>query len=255
MEVSLLRGWEAPDLDPIVERIRRWSEKYDIRVNSVHGPSGAPPHDHWLADPDEDQRRQNLQDRRRVLQAARRIGARYVVVEYECFGQWPFWPHDQPALTRFPKAKELWRQSFENLLEEAARVGIRLAVENVDGLPCADVAEALKPYDPDLVGVCFDSSHASYGPDLFAELAPLIPRLIGTHLSDNDGLEGGNFIDRHWFPFQGRIDWNRLMKILVTATACPVFIVEVLTPEKTITPELVASLDRLHKLIEIHGKS
>jgi sugar phosphate isomerase/epimerase len=250
MEASLLRGWDEPDLDRIVAQICRWSEKYDIVVNSVHGPSGAPPHDHWLADPDEAERQKNIQERRKVLNAARQIGAKYLITEYECCGWWPFWPHDLPAVTLFPKAKELWHRSLSDLLEDAARTGVRLAIENIDGLPCADVAEALTHYDPNLVGICFDSSHALYGPGIFEELGHLIPRLIGTHLSDNDGLEGRQFVDRHWFPFQGTIDWNRLMKTLVTATPCPVFIVEVLSPEKRITPGLVDSLHKLRDLIE-----
>jgi sugar phosphate isomerase/epimerase len=249
VELSLLRGWADPDLDRTINQVCRWIEKYDLVVNSVHGPSGAPVHDHWLADPNEDERQKNLRERRIVLEGARRFGAKYVITEYECFDQWPFWPHGQSAQLTFPDAKKIWRRSLDDLLEDAVRTGVKLAIENVDGLPCTEMAEAVDAYDPNLVGICFDSSHASYGPGVFDELATLTPRLIGTHLSDNDGLDPRHFIDRHWFPFQGAIDWNRLMKTLVTLTTCPVFIVEVLSPEKKITPQLADTLEKLQHLI------
>jgi len=34
-------------------------------------------------------------------------------------------------------------------------------------------------------------------------------RLLATHLSDNDGKE-----DRHWLPFTGIVDWQRICAVL-----------------------------------------
>lgn len=250
VEVSLLRGWTDPDIDQTVSRICRWIEKYDITVNSVHGPSGAPVHEHWLADPDENERRKNVQERRIVLEGARRLGAKYVVIEYECYDRWPYWIHNKPPVHVFPDSKEIWQRSIDALIGDAARTGVKLAIENVNNIPCAPMAQRLAGYDPDLIGFCFDSSHATFGGYFFEELTELIPRIIGTHLSDNDGLENNLWDDRHWPPFHGIIDWDRLMKTLVTSTLCPVFIVEVLSPEKKITHELADSLDQLRNLMQ-----
>jgi sugar phosphate isomerase/epimerase len=228
----------------------RWMEKHDLRVHSVHGPSGMPGNAHWLADPDEEARKLACAERRVCITKARQMGAEYLVVEYEGYDCWPYWPHHSPVERAYPHATALWVRSVEELLEDVVRCDLKLAIENIDGLSCATQRDLLAAWDPELVGVCFDSSHATFGGQFYSELDYLAPLVIGTHLSDNDALEGSSWVDRHWFPFQGSINWSRLMGTLLSTTTCRTFIVEVLSAENRITPELVAALDRLRSLLE-----
>jgi sugar phosphate isomerase/epimerase len=250
VEVTIMEGYLPPGDRAAVEQVARFAERYGVRVNSVHGPSGWPTNGHWLADADPAVRRLAIAERIQAMEGAARLGARYMVVEYEAYPNWPFWPHGQPPVARFPDARVRWRESLEQLLAPAARAGIRLALENIDDLPSADLAAELDTLDPALVGVCFDASHAAYGGRLEAELDLLASRLIGTHLSDNDCLAGPEYSDRHWRPGLGALDWSRLLHRLATETACDCLILEILDRERPwLNPELLAAYRELERLL------
>lgn len=102
IEICVLRGYLDPGSKDTIAEVCRWIEKYDFTVNSVHGPSGMPGNGHWLAEPNEEKRRISIDRRLAVLQVARQMGARYMVVEYEGYDQWPYWPHESPAQTTYP---------------------------------------------------------------------------------------------------------------------------------------------------------
>lgn len=251
IEACILPGWIDPGDEKTIAALGNWAAKHGVRIRSVHGPSGWPGNPHWLADPDEEKRAANVAERRQVMRSSKQLGARYVVVEYECYGHAPYWPHESPVQQYYPGARALWLRSFEELLEEAARTGIKLGIENIDGLPCADLAEVVSKADAKLVGVCFDSSHATYGRHFFEELEYLLPFIIGTHLSDNDALPGRQWSDRHWFPYNyaGDIDWDRLVSKLVTSSPCDCLTVEVLSEKKQITPPLVEALGKMRAAV------
>lgn len=249
IEIGILRRWNDR-YDPAQFReLCRWVERYDITVNSVHGPSGEPGNGQWLADPDEDRRRAALAERREVLESARILGAKYLIVEYECYEQWPYWTKGGQAVARYESSKEIWQESLKELLDDARRAGVGLAIENMFGPSCRELAEAIHGQDPDLVGVCFDSSHATYGEeDFFDNLRCLAPRIVTTHLSDNDGLEAAAWQDRHWAPFQGAIAWESLIRTLLSAGYGGCVMLEVLDRENRITDTLQASIARIREL-------
>jgi len=254
MEISLLRGWLDPHAKNTIADVCRWLEKYDLQALSVHGPSGMPVQGHWLADPDDAVRRQNIVERRLVLEGAKAFGAKYMIVEYECYDRWPFWPHNSPVEFSYPHAHELWKRSMDELVTDADRAGVKIAVENIDGLPHDTMARTVAEWPADVVGICFDSSHATYGDTFFEQLDCFKNRIIGTHLSDNDALPGIEWQDRHWFPFQGVINWERIAETLAAVKTCPILIVEPLTPDHKITPPLAESLEKLRSLIARKGK-
>ena len=228
----------------------RWIERYGMTVNSVHGPSGEPGNGQWLADPVADRRRAALAERREVLESARILGARYLIVEYECYTQWPYWPEGGQAVVRYEHSSEIWLESLKELLDDASRAGVGLAIENMFGPSCRELVRVIQGLDPDLVGVCFDSSHATYGrEDFFDNLRCLAPRIVTTHLSDNDGLEEAAWQDRHWAPFQGAIEWERLVGVLLAAGYRGCFMLEVLNWENRITEALQGSITRMRELL------
>lgn len=250
VELLVMDGYLAPGDWAALDEVVRLAEKYKVKINSVHGPAGYPTNQHWMADPDPEVRKRAVAERALAIEAAARLDARYCVVEYEAYTHWPYWPHEQSTQTVFPEVRQLWRESLEQLLHPATLFAVKLAIENIDGLPAGELMEELEPYTPDLVGVCLDTSHGSYENGLKEVLDVLTPRIIATHLSDNDCLGGSEYSDRHWFPFKGAIDWPWLLGRLACETACECLVVEVLDREQPwLTPEFVAAYSQLEALL------
>jgi len=250
VEVIVMEGYIPPGDMAFAGQVRRAADACGITVHSVHGPSGWPTNGHWLGDPNEDARRRNVQERCLAIEGAALLGARYLVVEHEAYDQWPYWPHGQPAQQLFPDAWDQWRRSFDDLLPVAERADIALAIENVDGIPDEWLPGLLGGMTRRQAGVCFDSSHATYGNKFWEKLDRLAPYIIGTHLSDNDGLPGAAWVDCHWRPFEGIIDWPQLIAVIASRSPCDCMNLEVLDRDNPrITPELVCALRRVADLV------
>lgn len=105
-------------------------------------------------------------------------------------------------LPQFP-AGNTGIQRLLRLLDEATRLGIRLALENVERpdyleyVFCSICSENL--------GFCYDSGHDFLVSGGFSMLEKYAGRLLALHLHDNDGKE-----DQHLVPGEGRIDWEAL---------------------------------------------
>lgn len=234
----------------MADRVVGWAGKYGVTIDSVHGPSGYPTVKHWLADPDLSARDWAVKKRRESIQTTAILGAKYMVMEYEIYDRWPFWPHLSPVEAWHPDSQHLFEESFRQVAAEAEAQGVKIALENVSSISAASQMKLLEQYDPKIVGVCFDSCHATYGSDVFAQLDVLAPRIIGTHLSDSDALEGNKWSDRHWPPFAGVIHWERLVRRLARIPFLDVLMVECCCPQNTVTPEVTASLRRLETLVD-----
>ncbi len=250
IEVCVLERWLPPGAAALIAQVRSWAKQYGVNVHSVHGPSGEPGGKFWLADPDDAARREAIEVRRLALKTACELGAKYMVVEYECYRPGRFgWPKNIAMKKKYQTPEKLFRDSVNVLLDDAARYGIKLAIENIYGCPADEQMEMMQTWDPDLVGVCFDSSHAAYGGHFFDELALLAPRIIGTHLSDNDMLDVAAYADRHWRPWTGAIDWTRLVGELVRRGRCECLMLEVLDRENPgISKELIVAYRKIGKL-------
>jgi sugar phosphate isomerase/epimerase len=104
--------------------------------------------------------------------------------------------HDAPP----PTDRGLNR--LAGLVEEAARSGVVIALENVR--VNAGLDRALTEIDSPHLGFCYDSSHDHlHAARPTAILRRWGGRLAYTHLSDNDGTR-----DCHWVPGRGTIDWT-----------------------------------------------
>ncbi|MFH0963478.1 MAG: sugar phosphate isomerase/epimerase family protein [Planctomycetota bacterium] len=114
---------------------------------------------------------------------------------------------DRPARLR-------WLQrSVGDLRAHARRHCVIIAVETMPfpHIP-ADQAEVLRVVehcDPECVGICVDTNHLNLSGDLLGAIARLGRRIVAFHLSDNDGQE-----EKHWYPFEGVIDWKRVMRAI-----------------------------------------
>ena len=101
-------------------------------------------------------------------------------------------------------------KSVEELLKPAAKVNIKIALENLPhygtGRPFHSMSELLELINPmpDYVGLCLDTTHAKIsGHNPLDELNVAADRLFSLHLHDTDGEQ-----DRHWTPGRGIIEWD-----------------------------------------------
>ena len=112
-------------------------------------------------------------------------------------------------------------RNFSILAEEAAKLGVAIAFENLEG---EQFLYALMDQFRDMphIGFCWDSGHEHcYNHDK-ALLADFGDRLMVTHLNDNPGICDPNGMisskdDLHYLPFDGTIHWEE--KILQLRSA------------------------------------
>ena len=93
---------------------------------------------------------------------------------------------------------------LEPVVRYAEEAGVKIAFENIDHPQC--LLQTMAHFTDKHVGFCFDAGHEAcrgYG----YEFLPLVgDRLICTHIHDNDMVD-----DLHLIPFDGKIDWQRVM--------------------------------------------
>jgi len=116
-----------------------------------------------------------------------------------------------PGGTASEELSALRIEQFTSLAEFARRVGVRIAIENMMdsqnqrgyGSQIAELHELIDAVGSDMLGICFDTSHANVQNLNFAEaIRECDIRLIATHISDNDGSG-----DQHKMPGYARINW------------------------------------------------
>ena len=94
-------------------------------------------------------------------------------------------------------------RSIEYLIPFAQKNKVTLSLENTWR---SDYLEAVwQRYPNEGLGFCFDTSHANLRHQ-FDLLKDHYDILTALHISDNDGLQ-----DRHWPPFDGIIDYEKLV--------------------------------------------
>ena len=114
--------------------------------------------------------------------------------------------HCQPEYQTEPDMA-LGLSYLEPVVRYAEDAGVKIAFENIDHPQC--LLQTMAHFTDPHVGFCYDSGHEAcrgYG----YEFLPLVgDRLICTHIHDNDGID-----DQHLIPFDGKIDWQRVMRQL-----------------------------------------
>ena len=124
----------------------------------------------------------------------------------------------------FKESKRRNYDYFMPYLEEAAKYGIGIAIENMaddirrtylrpSAVYCSthvELVDLVDSFQVDNVGICWDFGHAHLmGLDQREALRYIGERLKATHIADNSGMR-----DDHIMPFQGTIDWRRILPVL-----------------------------------------
>ncbi len=160
-----------------------------------------------------------------TLRLTARIGAKYFVIHGDEFD---FEKQEYTA-----DAALLYNYDYyAPIVEEAGRLGIRIAFENVfeDSKvrprfcsQAEDLARLIDKFDAPHVCACWDTGHAAVA---FRENQPDAISLLGsriecTHIHDNY-LNG----DTHMIPFTGKINWQSCMSALKRDTKAEVLSLE-----------------------------
>jgi len=187
--------------------VKKLVEANGLRVRSVHAPCEA----EWdISSEDDAVRRKSVEEAILSIERCREMGGELVVIHpgrtVASEGDTAMAEHDR----RTTKSVE----SFKDIQQAARDNGIRIALENqwaneVGGKE-KHFLRLLDTLDPQVVGICFDSSHANITPGTFEMFGRVNHPIITTHLSDNHGT-----YDEHKPPFTGAIDWLEVLGFLL----------------------------------------
>jgi sugar phosphate isomerase/epimerase len=186
---------------------RRMAEDNGMWVRSVHAPCEG---DWDISSENESVRKQSIRDVILSVQRCREMGGQVVVVHP---GR-AVTAKDDAALAEFDRRTDKSISSFKELRQAALDHGVRIAVENQWanelGGKETHFRRLLKTLDPDVFGICFDSSHANITPGTFEMFQRITHPIISTHLSDNRGV-----YDEHKPPFTASVDWEKVIGLIL----------------------------------------
>ncbi|MBN1676578.1 MAG: sugar phosphate isomerase/epimerase [Kiritimatiellae bacterium] len=177
--------------DAEIEQIRGWLDAFGLRVLDLHASAGQ--EKNWCA-PHPDVRAAGVELIVNRMRMAAAFASDVIVLHLRSRGD-----RAEPSY---------WQdvgQSLSELEPEAARLGVRIAMENG---PWRGIARVLGDQAPGFIGLCYDSGHGNLPErDGLTHLESWLERLIAIHLHDNDGRA-----DQHRLPFLGSVDWPRLAR-------------------------------------------
>ena len=230
------------------------ARKAGIRLGAVHAPWGAA---FDLNCSDMARRKGLIEDHKTAMAYAVDAGCRTYTMHVGAYS----WVFEHIPMKRL---RELATDALEQLLPEAEKLGIIIAVENSYEPPnsAAEVAGLVSAFDSPCIGCCFDTGHACLmspfpGKDqskYFEEIsdawwegigetadsfAVMKPYIVTFHLHDNDG-----YSDAHQLPGTGRIDWKKQIAELRSAPRLISLQTEVRTIPQTLSVKRIAETFR-----------
>lgn len=187
------------DYKPIVEE----GNRLGMTLQSIHAPFTKVK---YLWGEDEEAAQDALNELLECLQVCAECGAPIMVV-HVYIGFKEFLPITETGLNR-----------YRVLVEEAERLGVKIAFENTEGEEyLAALLETFR--SSPAVGFCWDTGHEmcyNHSKDMLSLYGD---RLICTHINDNLGIKdfGGEIYytdDLHLLPFDGIGDWDDIARRL-----------------------------------------
>jgi sugar phosphate isomerase/epimerase len=117
----------------------------------------------------------------------------------------------------FEESREISIEFIEALNQQAMRLGIQLAIENLPVMSNQmrrfgwSIKELKDAFPNHTIGFCLDIGHVIInGLDLRSEIRAAGERLLSVHASSTDGVA-----DRHWPLDEGVVRWPEVKKELV----------------------------------------
>lgn len=176
-----------------IDRIEGWLRGYGLAVRDLHASAG---NQHCWCSAEEKSRRPGVELVANRIEMASRLGADVIILHAPMPAPWEqaFAEHWRAAM-----------RSLDILRPLAKACSVRIAFENGN---YAVLEALLGGFEPELVGLCYDSGHGNLDGGL-DWLPAHASRLIAIHLHDNDGRR-----DLHKIPMTGTVDWPRLAEVV-----------------------------------------
>lgn len=181
--------------EPEIQHIAGLMKELHLSLYDIHAPAGA--EKNWFSDV-EYQRLAGVEIIKNRVDMCRTLGGSVIVTHI-------------PEL--IPENLGSWRQlkkSLDELEEFCVDRAVRIAVENRPFDEFNGIEELLSRYDPEYIGLCYDSGHGNIGGKGLGHLDSVKERLISVHLHDNNGIA-----DQHRPIFTGTLDWEELARLIV----------------------------------------
>ncbi len=180
--------------EPEIRHIEQLLNRLALSLYDIHAPAGA--EKNWYSTV-EYQRLAGVEIIKNRVDMCTVLGGSVIVV------------HTPPTN---PANRDAWsqlRKSLDELEEYCMTRSVRIAVENRANDQFLGIRELFSEYEPDFLGLCYDSGHGNIGGMGLHHLDSVKERLISLHLHDNDGSA-----DQHRPIFSGTVDWGELVRVV-----------------------------------------
>ena len=176
--------------EPEIAQIQSWLSEFGLQLLDLHATTGQ--EKNWTSE-HEYERQAGVELVQNRIDMVSRLGGDVTIIHL------PIEPgHDQ------------FRRSMDELRDFAMQRNMRIALENGK---LEAMVWAMAEFEPEYVGLCYDSGHGNIGWMDLDSLETYKDRLLSVHLHDNDGKD-----DLHQLPFTGTIDWDRLTRIIAASS-------------------------------------
>ena len=205
-------------------------KKYDLQVADIHGSEGQ--EKFWYS-PQEYARQAGVELVKNRVDFCARFGGDAVVMH-----AYPL--PDDPDMHQVQW--DCLRRSLDELRPYCLERGVKIAIENLidflnvhfNNLPLEQASDnwplidrLFENYEPEFLGLCYDSGHANLGKNRMAGLEKHLDRLAVLHLNSNDGSG-----DQHHNLFVDDIDWGKLAELISESTYSKPMSLEVIMSEQ-----------------------
>jgi sugar phosphate isomerase/epimerase len=184
-----------------IRQIKTWLENLGLKLLDLHAPHGI--ESGWGSKIEEERLASVQLILNRIDMTAKLAGGAIVLH----LPQKPSNPRDVDAF------QTSLRRSLDQLESHSTPVSIKIALKNMENDNFEDLKQLLSAYDPEFLGLCYDSGHGNIGTSGLDNLERLRDRLVPIHIHDNNGIQ-----DQHALPFSGTVDWERLSQIIATSS-------------------------------------
>lgn len=194
-------SWEPLHIDYKTQngqkQILRLADKYGLLIESIHAP--------WRTELgllDERWRKREIDSNIAAIVAAGQMGIEYVIIHAG-------WGDADKNINQ--KRIDATLRSMDELNECAIENKVKIAVENLQGVPSRQLTERiLQEFPQEHIGFCHDTGHEHCSLDCFKALESMGNRLFCTHVHDDTG----HGKDDHLLPYEGTIEWDLYAKIM-----------------------------------------
>lgn len=195
-----------------LQDIKRFCDKIGVKLYSFHAPMPL----------DIKERREELKSINEMVSLFEKC--HILGVEVMVFHPFGYFGWDNKE--EYEMIKEVNINYFNGILKEMERYKIKIAIENLGPQPIKldkkskrsfgskieDIEEIIRTIKKDGIGICIDTGHAIVAEeDVCKFIEKAKDKIFMTHIQDT--FEGYK-IDFHLFPFNGHIDWWKVMKTL-----------------------------------------